>query len=122
MVEIELLYFDGCPSWHTALDNLREAIEEVTLPQEITLPEEITLSQGETLPLQVRLIEITNPQQAQDEHFLGSPSIRMNGVDLWPESRSRYDLSCRVYQTAQGVRGSPTVEMLRERIQSLHAE
>ena len=116
MYEIELLYFDGCPSWHTALDNLREAIEEITLPQEITLPE------GETLPLQVRLIEITNPQQAQDEHFLGSPSIRMNGVDLWPESRSRYNLSCRVYQTAQGMRGSPTVEMLRERIQSLQAE
>jgi len=122
MCEIELLYFDGCPSWHTALDNLREAIEEITLPQEINLPQEITPPREITLPLQVRLIEITNPQQAQDEHFLGSPSIRMNGVDIWPESRSRYNLSCRIYQTAQGMRGSPTVEMLRERIQALQAE
>lgn len=98
MNEIELLYFDGCPSWQTALDNLRQVIET------------------ENLPCQVRLIEIITPQQAQVERFLGSPSFRMNGVDLWPETRTRYNMSCRVYQTDQGMRGSPTTEMLREKI------
>lgn len=64
----------------------------------------------------IRLIEIKTPEQAQSEHFLGSPSFRMDGVDLWPESRTTYDLSCRVYRTAGGLRGVPTQAMLRTRI------
>ncbi|MBE0698510.1 MAG: thioredoxin family protein [Anaerolineaceae bacterium] len=104
MNDIELLYFDGCPSWQTALENLHQVIE------------------AEKLPYQVRLIEIANPQQAQEEHFLGSPSFRINGLDLWPETRTRYNMSCRVYQTDQGMLGSPTVEMLRERIRKMCAE
>jgi hypothetical protein len=102
--EIELLYFDGCPSWQEALENLRQVIET------------------ENLPYQVRLIEITTPQQAQEERFLGSPSFRLNGMDLWPETRTRYNMSCRVYQTNQGMRGSPSVEMLRERIREMLAD
>jgi hypothetical protein len=98
MPAIELLYFDGCPSWQSALENLRLVIE------------------AENLPHQVRLVEITTPQQAQAERFLGSPSFRMDGTDLWPETHSQYNLNCRVYQTTEGMRGSPTVEMLRERI------
>jgi hypothetical protein len=50
------------------------------------------------------------------EKFCGSPSFRINGEDLWCEERAKYHLSCRVYRTAQGLQGSPTVEMLRERI------
>ncbi len=103
MIEIEILYFEGCPSWQEALANLRQVI------------------QTDQLDVQVRLIEITSPQQAHDERFLGSPSFRLNGVDLWPESRTRYNMSCRVYQTDQGLRGSPTVEMLREKIQVILA-
>ncbi len=101
MNEIELLYFDGCPSWQDALENVRQVIET------------------ENLPCEVRLVEIVSPQQAQAERFLGSPSFRMNGADLWPETRSRYNMSCRVYQTPQGMRGSPTVEMLRDRIREM---
>ena len=104
MNEIELLYFDGCPSWQTGLDNLQQAIE------------------AEKISYQVRMVEITNPQQAQDEHFLGSPSFRMNGVDFWPETRSRYYMSCRVYNTGQGLQGHPTVDMLRERLRALLPE
>lgn len=103
MNEIELLYFDDCPSWQNALENLHRVIE------------------AENLPFQVRLIEIFTPEQAQEERFLGSPSIRMKGLDLWPEMRTRYNMSCRVYQTDQGMRGSPTVEMLREKIREILA-
>ena len=103
MNEIKLLYFDGCSSWQTALENLRQVIKT------------------EALPYQVRLVEITTPQQAQEEQFLGSPSFRVDGLDLWPETRAQYNLSCRVYHTDQGMRGSPTVEMLREKLQEIQA-
>lgn len=98
MQEIELLYFEGCPSWQDGLANLRQAME------------------AEGLSLQVKLVKIADPQQAQQERFLGSPSFRLHGSDLYPEDRERYDLSCRVYQTPQGLRGCPTVDMLRERL------
>lgn len=101
MDEIELLYFDGCPHWKTAFDNLRQALE------------------AENLHFQVRLIEITSPQQAQDESFQGSPSFRMNGKDFWPETREIYNMSCRVYQTARGISGSPSIDVLRERIREI---
>lgn len=100
MKVIELLYFDDCPSWQITLENLRVVIA------------------ADHLPYEVRLVKIDTPEQAQSEHFLGSPSIHINGEDLWPESRGRFDLSCRVYQTEQGLRGSPTVDMLRKRIHS----
>lgn len=98
---MEILYFDGCPSWQSGLDNLQALIA------------------ADHLPLEVRLVEIHDDQEAQSEHFLGSPSFRLDGVDLWPEARSRYNMSCRVYQTGQGMRGSPSIDMLREKINTI---
>jgi hypothetical protein len=36
-MKIELLYFDGCPSWQTGLDNLRSALraEGLNVPVEL---------------------------------------------------------------------------------------
>lgn len=98
MIEIEVLYFNGCPSWKTGLTNLETALEK----------------QGE--PYDIRLVAVEDPDLAQKERFLGSPSFRVNGADLWPEERGQYALSCRVYQTPLGLRGYPTVEMLAEKL------
>jgi hypothetical protein len=38
----------------------------------------------------------------------------VGGQDLWPEDRTDYALDCRVYATPAGLKGWPTVEMLRE--------
>jgi hypothetical protein len=48
--------------------------------------------------------------------FFGSPSFRVDGVELWDDKRDTYSLSCRVYATPEGMKGSPTVSMLREAI------
>lgn len=101
MVQITLLYFDGCPSWKIALENLQKVIEIEKIQAEITL------------------LKIDDPEQAQREHFLGSPSFKVNDVDLWPEAREHYTLSCRVYQTPGALMGFPTVDMLRERLRNL---
>ena len=37
MPEIELLYFDGCPSWQIALENVGLAIEAEKLPHRVRL-------------------------------------------------------------------------------------
>lgn len=100
-MDIKLLYFDDCPSWQVALDNLKQAL----LVEQISDP--------------VILVKIEDNERAQQEKFLGSPSIWVNGQDLWMEERENYSMSCRVYATPDGVKGFPTVEMLRSRIQPL---
>jgi len=100
-MNIELLYFEGCPAWEEALANLKTALalEKVTA--------------------QIQLICVQDNEQAEQLKFLGSPSFRINGVELWPEERLRYNLSCRVYATPQGLKGAPTVEMFRQALQGL---
>jgi len=100
-MKIELLYFNGCPSWLTALKNLNSVLRE------------------EGITETVNVMEIMNDEQAGQEKFLGSPSIRINGIDLWLEQRENYSLSCRVYATPEGVKGSPTIEMLRSKIRTV---
>jgi len=101
-MQIELLYFDGCPSWEGALENLKAAL------------------QAEGLQAEINLVKVESDEEAASLKFLGSPSFRVDGVDWWPEERKRYNLSCRVYATPQGMRGAPTVEMLREKLRSMN--
>jgi hypothetical protein len=97
-MKIELLYFDGCPSRQTGLDTLQSALR------------------GIGLDLPVELVRVPDDEDAARKKFLGSPSFRVNGVDLWEEKRDTYSLSCRVYATPEGVKGSPAVSMLQEAI------
>lgn len=101
---IELLYFDGCPSWQDGVNNLEAALE------------------AEGLEAEVILVKVEKDKDAQRLKFLGSPSYRINGVDLWPEERQQYSLSCRVYHTPEGMRGAPTIDMLREQLNLFHEE
>ena len=61
---VELLYFDDCPGWQQALDNLNTALADQT----------------ETA---VMVIRIRSDEDAQAEGFTGSPTIRLNGRDLF---------------------------------------
>lgn len=48
--------------------------------------------------------------------FSGSPTVLVDGVDVFPASRAD-GLSCRLYETPEGHRGSPTAAMLRAAIE-----
>ncbi|HMN14602.1 MAG TPA: hypothetical protein PKD55_19970, partial [Bellilinea sp.] len=95
---INLLYFDGCPSWNTALTNLQAALKE------------------EQLDYSINPIKVETDQEAVTTKFLGSPSFQIDGKDFWPENRSAYSMNCRVYKTPGGLKGWPTVEMLRQKL------
>jgi hypothetical protein len=98
---IDLLYFDECPSWKQGLKNLQSVLA------------------SEKINAEIKLIEVVNDQDATKGKFLGSPSFRMNGQDAWPEERQAYYLGCRIYATGEGLRGFPTVSMLKKKIQDL---
>jgi hypothetical protein len=99
-MKIDLLYFDGCPSWQSGLENLKAAL------------------QAEGLEADIRLVRVEDDTEAARLKFLGSPSFQVDGLDLWTEERERYNLSCRIYNTSQGMRGAPTMEMLREKLRT----
>ena len=100
-MKIDLLYFDGCPSWEGGMQNLMAALE------------------AEGLEAEIDLVNVRDETQAARLKFLGSPSFQLDGVDWWPEERADYQLSCRVYSTPQGMRGAPTIEMLREKLRAV---
>jgi hypothetical protein len=97
-MKIELLYFDGCPSWENGLKNIEAALQE------------------EGLSASVEMVKVMDDENAAQLKFLGSPSFRINGHDLWHEERENYSLSCRVYPTPEGIKGFPTVAMLRAQL------
>lgn len=97
-MKIDLLYFEDCPSWQIGLQNLQAALA------------------AENIQAEIHLLPVESDAEATRLQFLGSPSFQVNGLDLWPEARKRYNLSCRVYATPQGMKGAPTVEMLREKL------
>jgi hypothetical protein len=94
-MEINLLYFDGCPSWKRAMENLQTAAKD------------------EKMEISINLIEVKSDQDAAEIRFLGSPSFQVKGEDFWPQDRKTFSMSCRVYRTSEGFKGWPTVEMLR---------
>ena len=97
-MKINLLYFDGCPSWQKALANLQTALRE------------------EMLDISINLVEVKSDREATDAKFLGSPSFQVNGQDFWPETRENYSMSCRVYSSPSGMFGVPTDDMLRVKL------
>jgi hypothetical protein len=91
-VIVELLYTEGCPHAAAYLPHLRQLVADAGLGEE---------------PVRTQLI--TDAEQAQRERFLGSPTIRVAGVDVdtGAEGRLDYGLTCRLYVTPDGLRGHP---------------
>ena len=97
-MKVELYYFDGCPSWHQALDNLKDAMRLEHM------------SEG------VGMIQVTDDADARTKRFIGSPTIRIDGVDAEGASAETggYAYGCRVYNDGGRVVGWPSVELLRQ--------
>jgi hypothetical protein len=87
---VEFLWWSGCPSWERGLAELRAAMEG------------LGLDAG-----RIEVIEIEGEEGAAREGFPGSPTIRVDGVDVaeLPEAGGS-PLSCRVYRRRDG-RPSP---------------
>ena len=102
-MKVEFLYWDECPSHELALQRLRAALQA----RRISDP--------------VRMVEVTTEQQAIGLAFPGSPTMRIDGRDLFPVSPAPYGLTCRIYQTDDGrVTPLPTQEMIARALNRLN--
>src|ERR1700676_434503 len=89
-MRVELLFWEGCPSHEKALAELRAALADVELD-----------------PGEVVVREVETQEQAAAEHFVGSATVRTDGVDVEPRGDEPPGLACRVYCRRDG-RISPT--------------
>jgi hypothetical protein len=104
-MRVELLWWEGCPSHPEALADLERSLSAVGLDS------------------RVQMVEIESDEQARRERFPGSPTIRIDGEDLFPCEAEPFSLCCRVYRLRDG-RPSPTPDPddLREAIGRIHAD
>lgn len=92
-MDVQLLYFDGCPNWTTVDERLRSLADE--------------------LGLTVTHHRVETPEEAGRVGFRGSPTILVDGRDPFAQGDEPTGLVCRVYTTPDGAAGSPTTEQLR---------
>jgi len=65
----------------------------------------------------VKQISVNDPDEAEKLHFLGSPTVQINGRDVEVNRRSdTASFSCRMYKTPSGNGGVPPKEMIVEAI------
>lgn len=96
-MKMEILYFDGCPTYLQTEKTLRGVLAE------------------EDIEAGVELVSVNTDEEAQELRFPGGPTIRVDGRDLFPvPKRAEYALGCRMYATPEGLKGSPTADMLKK--------
>jgi hypothetical protein len=97
--DIELLWWEGCPSADRALAELRDAMRDLGLDER-----------------EVRMREIATDDEAERAGFRGSPTILIDGTDFAPPRPDEpIGLSCRVYRRRDGaISPTPDPEDLSE--------
>ena len=98
-MKIEILYFDSCPTWQETLDEVRRIVTDARLDDATEL----------------HLVAVTTHEEAQSARFLGSPTVRVDGVDVDASARSvsTFGLQCRVYEYEGRLRPSPPASWIR---------
>jgi len=63
-MKVEILYFEGCPNHAPALEMVERMLNQ------------------EGIRAEVRTVEVRDIETAQALRFIGSPSVRVDGVDI----------------------------------------
>ena len=97
-MQVHVLFFEGCPNHQPTVQLVQEVIRDLGLD------------------IEVEEVEVKSVKDAQQLHFLGSPTVFVDGVDIEPSARSStaYAFACRTYAGA----GTPPRALLIEALAS----
>ncbi|KRC61324.1 hypothetical protein ASE14_10535 [Agromyces sp. Root81] len=101
-MHVEILHIDDCPNTAKAGAAARAALDAAGLAE-----------------VAVEFVLLTTPEAARETPFAGSPTIAVDGRDLFPSDGATDSLACRVYPTPTGLAGAPTVEQIAEALTAL---
>ena len=82
---MEFLWWADCPSWERTLERLQAEMEAQGLD-----------------PKAIENREIVTEDDAERDSFIGSPTIRVDGVDVQPPGDEPTGLTCRIYRHRDG--------------------
>jgi hypothetical protein len=98
VVRVEILGLEDCPYLEPTLALVERAIAETGVSARI------------------ELVLVTNEPQAHLKRFLGSPTVRVDGLDVEPGAGDIEDFGVggRLYRTDRGISGWPDEEWVRD--------
>jgi hypothetical protein len=81
IMRVDILYFEGCPNHQPTVELVRQSIDECGVSA------------------QLEEVEVRDDAHARRLRFLGSPTVRIDGVDVEPDAEARrdYAIGCRMY-------------------------
>ena len=90
-MRVEVFYIDGCPNHKPVVERVKKVLQQ----ERISVP--------------LVEVEIHDEREAKKIGFLGSPTVRINGLDVDPECRAgtATGMTCRYYTG-----GLPSEEMI----------
>ena len=96
-MRIEILYIEGCPNLPATVEAVKNALRQI----------ELTCPIAET--------KVGDQGMALHVGFLGSPTVRIDGLDIEPSARHRtsFGMMCRTYDGSGGV---PSEQLIRRAI------
>lgn len=98
-MKVEVLYVKGCPNHQPVVEQVRQALRS----EQINVP--------------IDEVEVADAAMAQRVGFLGSPSIRIDGLDVESEARGlqTFGFGCRTYSSSEGRRsGLPSISTIQQ--------
>lgn len=97
---IEFLYFKGCPNSEETLSNLKEALKELNISEKV-----------------LNIIEVNDIEMAKKLNFSGSPTILVNGKDIYTlEKPVGFNFTCRIYDFGGKKSGVIPKKFIKERL------
>lgn len=99
-MKIELLWFEDCPCHGLAEGMVKEVLDELGIDEPI------------------QRVRVETPEAGDAVTFPGSPTIRIDGVDVEPgwEACPECTPRCRLYQTETGVGCLPDKDWVAEAV------
>jgi mercuric ion transport protein len=96
-VKFEVFYIADCPNHQPVVDRVREVLRSAAMSERIEEVEVCTSAEAEAL------------------RFIGSPTVRVNGLDVEPEARAvhHFGMGCRSYLDNGRRSGLPSVDLIR---------
>ena len=97
-MRVDVLFFGGCPSCEALMPRLRRLVTAAGLSED-----------------DIALHRVESAAEAEAERFLGSPTVRVAGLDVEPGAGEREDfgMKCRLYRSAAGQTPTPPDEWIR---------
>jgi len=70
VLQVRILYTAGCANTPQTVQRVRE------------------VARAMDIPIQIDQVQVTTQEQANELHFLGSPTVQIDGLDIDPAARA----------------------------------